>query len=247
MRGRIKKYIVLLLILGILLSSCGTSKDNATNTEEAIIPTATKENVDEKEKNDLDKDINTTKEEPTKATSNDSISEVEESFESLGKVDVDKGIFNVTITLPKEYMEDETQESLDEIVEKKGYKSATLNDDGSVTFVMNKEQHNELLSTVKESIDEGIDEIVTSGEYPNISQIEHNDNYTKYKVTTSSNETNLYDSMMVLMLYTFGGMYNIYAGTKVDNIHVDYINVESGEVIDSADSKNLQAEDTSEE
>lgn len=40
-------------------------------------------------------------------------------------------------------------------------------------------------------------------------------------------------------LYTYGGMYNIFNGTEADNIHIDFVNESSGEVIDTADSKNM--------
>ena len=57
-------------------------------------------------------------------------------LEAIGDVDVDKGLFNVTLTIPKDFVGETTQEKLDESVKEKGYKSATLNSDGSVTYVM---------------------------------------------------------------------------------------------------------------
>ena len=38
----------------------------------------------------------------------------------------------------------------------------------------------------------------------------------------------------------YGGLFNSFNGTPVDNIHVDFINAESGEIIESADSSDLQ-------
>ena len=37
----------------------------------------------------------------------------------------------------------------------------------------------------------------------------------------------------------YGGMYNIFNGTPVDNVHVDFINADSGEIINSADSSDI--------
>lgn len=34
--------------------------------------------------------------------------------------------------------------------------------------------------------------------------------------------------------------YHIFNGTTVDNIHVDYVNADSGEIISSADSKDME-------
>ena len=42
-----------------------------------------------------------------------------------------------------------------------------------------------------------------------------------------------------LSLYMYGGMYAIFSGDEVDNIHVDYVNAASGEIISSADSKDM--------
>lgn len=39
--------------------------------------------------------------------------------------------------------------------------------------------------------------------------------------------------------YMYGGMYNIFNGTPVENVHVDFVNADSGEIMDSADSSDL--------
>ncbi|MER2027079.1 MAG: hypothetical protein ABS874_07575 [Lachnospiraceae bacterium] len=58
------------------------------------------------------------------------------------------------------------------------------------------------------------------------------------------------ESFSVLSFYIYGGMYNSFNGTPADNIHVDFINEASGEVIDSFDSENMgdgsTADDSSE-
>ena len=45
-----------------------------------------------------------------------------------------------------------------------------------------------------------------------------------------------------MSFYMFGGLYHIFNGTTVDNIHVDYVNADSGEVISSADSSDMANE-----
>ena len=37
-------------------------------------------------------------------------------------------------------------------------------------------------------------------------------------------------------------MYAIYAGNSVDNIHVDFVNADTGNIIESGDSKDLADE-----
>ena len=149
-------------------------------------------------------------------------------------IDVDKGLLNVEITIPAETAEYygfnfESQEEADAYAKEQGFKSATLGDDGSVTIVMSKSQHKKTM--------EG--EMIGSEDYPNITAVEHNDNYTSFTVTTKSEELGFNESFSVLAFYIYGGMYNSFNGTPADNIHVDFINEASGEVIDSFDSKNM--------
>ena len=81
--------------------------------------------------------------------------------------------------------------------------------------------------------------MIGSEDYPNATAAEHNDNYTSFTVTTKSEELGFNESFSVLSFYIYGGMYNSFNGTPADNIHVDFINEASGEVIDSFDSENM--------
>lgn len=159
-------------------------------------------------------------------------------------IDVDKGLLNVEITIPAESAEYygfnfESQEDADAYAKEQGFKSATLGDDGSVTIVMSKSQHKKTMEGLSKTIDEALQEMIGSEDYPNITAVEHNDNYTSFTVTTKSEELGFNESFSVLSFYIYGGMYNSFNGTPADNIHVDFINEASGEVIDSFDSENM--------
>ena len=161
-----------------------------------------------------------------------------------GGIDVDKGLLNVEITIPAESAEYygfnfESQEEADAYAKEQGFKSATLGDDGSVTIVMSKSQHKKTMEGLSKTIDEALQEMIGSEDYPNITAVEHNDNYTSFTVTTKSEELGFNESFSVLSFYIYGGMYNSFNGTPADNIHVDFINEASGEVIDSFDSENM--------
>ena len=161
-----------------------------------------------------------------------------------GGIDVDKGLMNVEITIPAEAAETygfnfESQEEADAYAKEQGFKSVTLGDDGSITIVMSKAQHKKTMEELNKTIDEALQEMIGSEDYPNITAVEHNDNYTEIKVTTESEELSLNESFSTLAFYIYGGMYNAFNGTPVDNIHIDFINEASGEVIDSFDSENM--------
>lgn len=164
--------------------------------------------------------------------------------EDEGGIDVDKGLMNVEITIPAESAEYygfsfESQEEADAYAKEQGFKSATLGDDGSVTIVMSKSQHKKTMEELNKTIDEALQAMIGSEDYPNITAVEHNDNYTEIKVTTESEELSLNESFSTLVFYIYGGMYNAFNGTPVDNIHIDFINEASGDVIDSFDSENM--------
>ena len=161
-----------------------------------------------------------------------------------GGIDVDKGLMNVEITIPAEAAETygfhfESQEEADAYAKEQGFKSVTLGDDGSITIVMSKAQHKKTMEELNKTLDEAVQEMVGSEDYPNITAIEHNDDYTNFKVTTTSEELSFNESFSGVAFFMFGAMYNSFNGTSADNIHVDYINEASGEVIDTFDSKNL--------
>ena len=61
----------------------------------------------------------------------------------------------VTLVIPTVYENVSTQEEADEIRERNGYESATLEEDGSLTIVMNRSQYDELISDFRESVDRG--------------------------------------------------------------------------------------------
>ena len=43
----------------------------------------------------------------------------------------------------------------------------------------------------------------------------------------------------MLAFYMYGGMYNVFNGTEVENIDFDFINEETGQIINSANSRDM--------
>lgn len=160
-------------------------------------------------------------------------------LDALGNVEVDKNLFSVKLTIPADYVGESTQEELDKVAKEKGYKSITLNEDGSATYVMTKAQHKKLMDETKNSIINSLDEMVNSEEYPNFTDISVNDDFTEFTITTKSTELDISESFSSFVFYMYGGMYHIFNGTQVDNISLTYINADSGEVISTANSSDM--------
>lgn len=167
------------------------------------------------------------------SNSNSAIEANSENSEPKQNLEVEKELFDVRITLPADIVGEITQEQLDE--ESDNFHSATLNEDGSVTFVMSKKQHKELIQELADEINKVLAEMPGSEEYPDITKVEANDDFTVFTVTTKSTEISFSESIAALGFYMYGGIYGTFNDADPDNfdVRVDFINADSGEIIDS--------------
>lgn len=149
-------------------------------------------------------------------------------------LNVEKNLFSVTLTYPASMVDEgTTQDSLnDEIKGIDGIKSATLNEDGSVTYIMTKAYHKQIVDDMAQTIDESMAEMVGSEDYPNFTNVEANEDYTVFTVTTKSKALSLDESLSLLQFYTEGAFYSVVSGNDADSIHVDFVNADTGEIID---------------
>lgn len=219
--NQLKKVLAVVLTGSLLLTGCGGgSSSSAVEAPSSVAESSVVAS-------DLSK------------VAESSASDIASVLDALGDVDVEKELFDVTITIPSDYMEGATQEDLDAKASEIGYK-VTLNDDGSATYVMTKKQHKDMMDGISDSIKSSLNEMVGSEDYPNVTGISANDDFTVFTITTRNTEPDMNESFAVMALYMYGGMYHIFNGTTVDNIHVDYVNADSGEIISSADSKDME-------
>ena len=151
--------------------------------------------------------------------------------------DVDEA--EVSLNIPAKFVGDMSQAELNEMAEENGYKSIKLNSDGSVTYILTKSQHMDLIEEIAMEIDDRMDEMVGSDEYPNFTSVEANEDYTSFIITTTSETIEMDESAAVMELVMYGGMYAVFSGNNVNNIHVDFVNFDTDEIIHSADSKDM--------
>ena len=179
--------------------------------------------------------------EPSSITEESKELESETSSEESGKIEVEENIFSVELTIPADFVGEQTQEDLDKISEENGFKSVVLNEDGSATYTMTKKQHEDMLSEMKQQLNASLEELIGSEDYPNFTKIEANDNFTEFTITTKSTELDMAESFSVMAFYMYGGMYNVFSGDEVDNINVKFINESTGKLIVESNSKDLQS------
>lgn len=147
----------------------------------------------------------------------------------------------VELTIPADFLDgDATQQDLDEkVAETGGIISATLNEDGSATYVMTAAYHKKLMQEMAQNIDTQLADMAGSSDYPNVISVEASNDYTSFTVTLSTDTVGLQESIMVMAFYLYGGMYNAFNGTPVDDVFVQFVN-QSGAVIETANSRDMQ-------
>ncbi|MBO6308731.1 MAG: hypothetical protein J6N70_07865 [Oribacterium sp.] len=116
----------------------------------------------------------------------------------------------------------------------------SINDITIMQSDLDTAKHEVLISDVRKQINDSLQEMVGSETYPNITAISANDDFTNFTVTTKNKELDFAESLGVMTLYIYGGMYAVFSGEEVDNIHVEFVNADSGEVISSGDSKDMK-------
>lgn len=164
--------------------------------------------------------VSQTPETPEQSTAQDAPEQSSQSF----NVEKHSGTLfsggTVEITIPSDYVgENATQEELDaKVAQTDGFKSATLNADGSVTYVMTEACHKKLMQELAQNIDAQLADMAGSSDYPNVISAEASSDYTSFTVTLSTDVVGLQDSLLTLAFYMYGGMYNAFNGTPVDNV-----------------------------
>ena len=238
-----KRLICLLLALCMVLSMGACASD--TGNEAADQPDVSAE-TPEAPQDDAADDAEPAASEEEPAESTDPAASAESDApetaaeDASGSVEVDENLLTVDITMPASYVETgTTQESLDADVEAGTFLSATLNEDGSVTYTMTRAQHSAMLEELAASIDASLEEMISSGSYPTFVSAEANDNYSLFTVTISSDTVAAEDSLAVLGLYLFGMMYQMMeSGSQDANVNVQFCN-EAGELIEEFDSAEM--------
>ena len=97
-------------------------------------------------------------ESPAKSDQNISTEDDLSELDSIGDVKLEKEVFDVTLTIPAQYVGETTQEELDKTAKENGLKSITLNEDGSATYVMTKKQHKKMMADMADKINASLSE-----------------------------------------------------------------------------------------
>lgn len=246
-----KKTISLLLVTSLLLSlaACGGPAAGKTEQTQTEAVSETVEESTEASTKDAaesaavtDESENETAADPgTNSDESDIEDEGWNQLESLGKVQTENGILTVTVTIPADIAgEDVTQEELDADAGET-YQSATLNEDGSVTYKMTKKQHRAMMDSIVEAFDESIQELVNDDETYTFTEIKHNKDFTSFDLTVDADDVGFNETFAVYVFFIYGGMYGTFSGHTPDKIIANYYNT-SGDLLYTFDSSEMEDE-----
>ncbi|WP_210367741.1 hypothetical protein [Bacillus sp. REN3] len=136
-------------------------------------------------------------------------------------MEVDKGLFNVEVTLPASLFEGEDIDKAIEEANTEGVKEVIKNDDGSVTCKMSKSEHKKMMNELETSIQESVEEMKTSGDFVSIKDITHNKSFSEFTLEVDKHAyENSMDGFAVFGLGISGAYYQLFNGAGKDDYKV---------------------------
>ncbi|MGM7680992.1 hypothetical protein ACSVDA_02445 [Cytobacillus sp. Hm23] len=152
--------------------------------------------------------------------SGDNSKDVEKENETES-IEVDKGLLNVEVTLPNSFFEGEDMDSIKAQAKEDGIKDVIQNDDGTITYVMSKSKHKEMMDEIKDSILMTVEDYKNNGDFPSIKDVLHNDSFSEFTlVVDQENYENSFDSFAQLGLGMSGMYYQLFNGVDPESYDV---------------------------
>lgn len=157
--------------------------------------------------------------------------------ESIG---VDKKLMSVEVTIPSSLLKLDGEEvNIDELTseaKKDGIKDVNLNDDGSITYLMSKSKHKEMMEEMKEDLTKSMNDIIDDEDFASIRNIIANKNFTEFDIIVVRDSfENSFDGFATMGIALQSMFYQLFDGVDSDDYEA-IINIkdeDTGEVIDT--------------
>ncbi len=175
-------------------------------------------------------------------SSDDGAKEEKKTESNGGGISSEKNLFDVEVTLPAAFFEGSDMSNVETEAKAKGVHEVKVNEDGSVTYIMDKKTHKELLASMKEAIDGSIKETLANKEnYPSFTEITYNDDLTQFDIMVDKASYGGLQPFVAVGFYMAGNMYQAMNGQASDTAKtiVNFKDKDTGEVIESGDSSAL--------
>lgn len=147
-----------------------------------------------------------------------------------------EGVLSVELTVPAMFFEGkETEEAIAE-AKANGVKDITKNDDGSLTYKISKEKHEEMLAEMTTTITEQLREIEEGADFHSIEKVSSNKQFNAFTVEVQREKfENSLDGFALLAMGFSGMLYQAFDGKEEGEIDVqiDVADIRTGEVFDT--------------
>ena len=148
---------------------------------------------------------------------------------------VDSNLLTVDVTLPASFFTEDSPPSdkLSEEDKNRGFVSATINPDGSLTYTIKKSAWNKIVDEMYTSTSKSLNDIATGTDYPSIKKVEHNKNFSKVTFFVNKQEfKNSFDSFAYLGAY-FGIAYYQMFNQQEPGCEFTVVDIQTNQVIDT--------------
>lgn len=223
-RNVIKFGVISLVAASLVLTGCSGSSDETAEATSAEVGTAT----------------------PESATPEGEVGDGD-VMESSGEIAVDEGLLSTEVRLPRDLFtmgsenpdELPTQEELQASVDEEGRDiEVTVNDDGTVSYRMSRNEFNKFKDDLKASVDETIQTSIN--EESNIyKSVTYTDDLKEFEVVVDRKTYENSMSFLGFGLLLSSGFYQAFTGVQEGDVFViiNYIDEKTGEVFDTYDSR----------
>lgn len=154
--------------------------------------------------------------EATKTTTEPLVESSSDNFD-IDDIKVSRVNGDVILTLPSDIISSGEENSFEDLSKNPHVKGITDNGDGTVKVVIPETEYYALMNEIHEQFAESIKEIAQSEDYPTITDIKFNDEFTSFKIYVTDQQSfdDSTDSIVFLSLYLIAGYYAYFDGREV--------------------------------
>ena len=158
-------------------------------------------------------------------------------LDSVGDIEVDRGLFSVEITFPADFLgEDDPVEFTDGIAAEQGIEwgEQTVNPDGSVTVKMSRGEHEQLMDGLRDAFDESLGAMPSN--YESVQSATANRDYDEFDIVVDRAAfESSFDGFVSFEILLTAGIFGIFNGDDPDNarLEIRFADAATGEVFDT--------------
>ncbi|RZT66495.1 hypothetical protein EV140_0035 [Microcella alkaliphila] len=159
-----------------------------------------------------------------------------------GAIEVEEQIFTVDVTLARSLLDPARSLTDEEIISgaaDNGISAAVAGDE--VVYTLTKAQRDEMLTQMRSSAQEAIDEMVAD-DSNSVTGVDFNEEMTSFEVSVDGARFAPLEGLLVLGFYVQGALYQQFDGVPVDEVDVlvEFVDDTTGEVLETGSYQEMR-------